>query len=672
MGQGIQTTLAVLVAEELDVAIQDVNVTHGPPSEQYANDILLPAVSRKRYLYELVTGLFTATNTIYTRQLTGGQASTRDAYTKMRIAGASARHVLISAAAQTWNLDPESLSTNSGRVQAPDGRVLSYIELAKTAAGIALPTQPKLKSRDQWTQLGRSLPRADMAAKCNGTAKYSIDVRLPNMLYGTAVMNPHLGSAMKSYRAERALAMTGVTNVVPMENGVIVVATNTWYALKAAQVIEFDWDDPAYPLSTSGHRQQVEFAFESKPHSVPRHDGNAEQIDPDAELITGEYQVPYLAHATMEPLNAVAWLREGRLDLWAGTQYPTQAQAIGADMVDLGVDKVNVHTMYMGGGFGRRLETDFIKTAVAAARELKGTPVKITWSREEDMSHDTYRPMALARFRAQIKNGQLQALSLQVASPSLFSSYRLREDWPEFGSDKFLSMGLWEQPYQIPNYKVGVHKAPDLLPVGWWRSVGESQNTFFHESIIDELAHSSKADPMQMRLDLIAHASSREVLRIVSERSGWGSPMPEGHARGVAYALSSGAATAQVIEIFYDGQNVRILKAWVAVDVGIALDPANIEAQVQSSLVFGLSAAINGEITVSDGVVDQTNFDTYSPLRIHQMPVIDVSIIESGTQIYGVGESATPTAAPALGNAIFAATRHRIRTLPFAASIPFV
>lgn len=672
MGQGIQTTLAALVAEELDVQIEDVTVIHGPPSELYANDILLPAVSRKRQLYEFVTGMFTTADKIYTRQLTGGQTSIRDAYTKMRIAGATGRHILVAAAAQTWGLDSGSLSTHNGRVLAPDGRKLSYTELAQAAVGIALPARPELKTRDQWTLLGRSQSRADMATKCDGTAKYSIDVRLPDMLYGTVVMNPHLGSAMKSYRAERALAMTGVTSIVPMDNGVIVVATNTWYALRAARIIEFEWDDPAYPSSTAEHRQQVKLAFENEPYSKPRHDGDTEKIDPDADVITGEYFVPYLAHATMEPLNAVAWLREGRLDIWAGTQYPTQAQAIGAKMVGLDVDNVSVHTMYLGGGFGRRLETDFVKTAVAAARELKGTPVKVTWSREEDMSHDAYRPMAVARFHAQIKNSQPQAFSLQVATPSLFSSYRLREDWPEFSGDKSMSMGLWEQPYQIPNYKVRVYKAPDLLPVGWWRSVGESQNTFFHESIIDEIAHAANADPIQMRLDLIAHTSSREVLRTVSEKSGWGGSLPDGHAQGVAYALSSGAATAQVIEIFHDGQSVRVVKVWVAIDVGIALDPRNIEAQVQSSLVFGLSAAINGEITVSNGSVDQTNFDTNSPMRIHQMPDIDVSIIESGTEIYGVGESATPTAAPALGNAIFAATGRRIRSLPFAGSISFV
>jgi len=669
MGQGIHSTLATLVCEELDVLLSDVIVEHGPPSEVYSNDRMLLPLTWKRQAYERVKGILSGTNSVYTRQLTGGQSSTQDAFVKMRKAGAIARTVLIHAAALEWGTSPDALSTSNGFVLGADGKKSAYTKLAEVAASIDPSTDPILKPREQWQQLGHSQPRVDMREKCTGNAVYSIDVRLPGMFYGTVRRNPHLGGVMKSFQAERALGMTGVRKVVPLEDGVLVIATNTWYAFKASEAVDIVWGDAPYPPTSDEHRESVRTAIASAPTNQPRNDGNVEQDMPGTRIVEGEYWVPYLAHATMEPLNAVARFQNGHLDIWAGTQFPTQAQAIAADLLDLDIEDVSVHTTLMGGGFGRRLENDFIKTAVYAARAMKGSPVKVTWSREEDMTHDTYRPLAMATFRARVRDRVPMSLDLNVASPSLFSSISRRENGPDTKLQKFIVAGAWEQPYDIENYRVSGYQVPDLLTIGWWRSVGESQNIFFHESIMDELAYEANVDPLQMRLNLISHPSSTEVLVAVARMSNWGAALPNGHAHGLAYALSSGAATAQVAEIEHTGKGIKIHKIFVAIDVGIALDPRNIEAQIQSSVIFGLSAAINGEISVKDGKVVQTNFHDYAPLRIHQTPDIQVQIIESGEEIFGVGESGTATAAPALGNAIFAATRKRIRELPFSHSI---
>jgi isoquinoline 1-oxidoreductase beta subunit len=399
----------------------------------------------------------------------------------------------------------------------------------------------------------------------------------------------------------------------------------------------------------------------------------------DAQVIEGEYRVPYVAHAPMETLNATAMLKDGRLDIWAGNQFPTLAVLVGARLAGLEKHAVRVHTPYMGGAFGRRFEMDDVEAAVRAAQAIPGRPVRVTYSREEDLSHDIYRPMASARFRASVADGKPKALDLQLSAPSLFGpgESRRREltgepkkDVPE--ADVSISMGARNQPYQIENYRVTAYRPTKLLPVGWWRSVGASQNCFFHESIMDELAYAAGADPLMMRLSLLKHLPSRRVLESVAEMSNWGADLPKGHARGVAYSRFKRVPTAQVIEISHSDAGIKLLKAYAAVDVGIALDRRNIEAQVQGGLTFGLSAAIFGEITVTDGVVDQTNFHTYPLLRMHQAPSIEVRILERGRQIRGVGEAAVPTAAPALGNAIFAATGKRIRELPFGKVFRFV
>ncbi len=373
----------------------------------------------------------------------------------------------------------------------------------------------------------------------------------------------------------------------------------------------------------------------------------------------------------MEPLCAVALLDDDRLDIWAGNQNPTQAVKESAKLTDIDAENIHVHTTLMGGGFGRRSEMDFIKLAVQVAQSMPGVPVKTTWSREEDTRHDTYRPPAIARFRAVVADGAATALDLKISSPSVTASAMGRIGIPSAGPDVAIVQAAWDQPYAIPNYRVTGFRAPEMQPISIWRSVGASQNGFFHESVIDELAHAAGADPLEMRLSLMSDDTSRKVLEAAGQMSDWGSELPAGVARGVAFVISFGVPVAEVIEVADTPLGIKILKVYAAVDIGTALDPRNVEAQVQSGVNFGLAAAIMGEISVADGAVEQSNFHNYDAIRMRQAPAIEVKILENGDKIRGIGEPATPPAAPALANAIFAATGKRIRELPLKKHVKF-
>lgn len=669
MGQGVHTTLAALVAEELDVALSDVRVEHGPASKVYYNAKALEeglpiASTNVGDFAEGVRDFIDVPAKLLGMQMTGGSTSTPDAYYRMRKAGAAARIALLEAAAERLATDVASLRTDDGAVVATDGSRIPYTELAEAAARIQPQADPELKPRSEWTQLGRSLPRVDMRDKCTGEAEYSIDVRLPGMLYATVKMNPGLGGAMNGYDASAAQALPGVRKILPLEGGVAVIATNTWYAFKAADAIEFDWAEAPYPLSSAEQFAEVEAAFDGGRDSRFRNDGDVEKSLIEGADVEQEYRVPYLAHATMEPLNAVALLENGRLDIWVGTQAPTEAAKAGADVAGVDVDDVHVHTMYMGGGFGRRAEMDFVKSAVRVATEMEGTPIKMTWSREEDMTHDTYRPLAIARVRAKLEDGQLDGLDLDLSVPSVLEDQMGRLGIPIVGPDVTIVQAAFDQPYSIPNYRVTGYRAPIMVPVSSWRSVGGSQNGFFHESAIDEVAHAAGKDPLDLRLALIDHAPSRKVIEAAADMANWGAPLPEGHGMGLAFVLSFGVPVAEIVEVADTDRGIRILNVWAAVDVGTALDPRNVEAQVQSGVNFGLAAAMMGSITVRDGMIEQRNFDTFDAIRMSQAPDIKVRILENGEKIRGIGEPGTPPAAPALANAIFAATGQRIRELP--------
>ncbi len=677
MGQGIHTTLAALVAEELDVAWDSIRVEHGPPGAAYYNRALVqhnvPFADLDHSLAaEAMRGAMGVVAKLLPLQVTGGSSNVADLFDRMRVAGAAARFALVAAAAQTLGLPAAQLKTDNGSVLAPDGRRLTYLELAPAAAGIELPASPPLKPREQWRYLGKSMPRVDMVAKCTGTASFGIDVRLPDMVFATVRMNPAMGAALVRFDATAAKAMRGVLKVIALPGGVAVIANNTWRAFQAAQAVRCEWAEPGYPAGTAAMMEAIVASMTEKSRdSQLRDDGNVDKALAGGTVLEAEYRVPFLAHATMEPMNAVAWLHDGKLDVWAGLQNPTSARDLAAKAAGLAATQVHVHTTLMGGGFGRRLESDFVVQAVRLAVAMTGKPVKMTWRREEDMAQDFYRPAAVARLRGMTAAKQVEALDVRVASLSVVESNLARLGLPALGPDAKIIEGAYDQPYGIANYRATAYRTPAGRPVSYARSVGNSYNGFFIESFIDELAVQAGVDPLNMRLALLSHEPSRKVLSAVASLSGWGQPLAPGRGRGVAFHLCRGVPVAQVIEITTTKEGVKIHKVFVAVDVGTALDPRNIEAQQQSGVIFGLSSALYGEITFAKGAAEQTNFHDYPVLRMRQAPQIAVKVLEGGGPIRGVGETGVPPVAPALANAIFHATGKRIRELPLRKHINF-
>lgn len=677
MGQGVQSTWAALVAEEMDLNWADVKIEHGPPSKAYYNEAILeeglPFSSLDDGMVPnlLRSNIVPLVAKIMTMQVTGGSSATADGFDKMRVAGATAREALKLAASKRLGTKVSNLTTANGHVIFGETK-LSYASLAADAAKVKLPKAVKLKPQSEWKLLGKSLPRLDMKAKVTGTADFAPDLRFEGMKFATVKRNPHLGAAMNSFDDSAALAVNGVEKTVPLVDGLIVIADNTWTAFKAANLITFDWAKAEYPDNTEGHYDVVRAAFDKKVDSQSLDKGNVEKALEEAEgTIEAEYKAPYLAHACMEPVNATALLSNGRLDVWCGNQDPLSAQAAAANAAGLTPENVHIHTQFMGGGFGRKSEIDFTEVATHAAMAMEGTPVQVMWSREEDMTHDFYRPIAMGRFKAALQDGKPHAFDLKVACPSIMDSGAQRGGPALPGPDITSAMTIWDQPYDIPNYRASAYRADALLPIGSWRSVGGTQNAFFHESMVDELAHHGNLDPMAMRLDMMNNDVCKTVLTSVKAMSGWGRKLPNDHAMGCAFVLSFGVPTAEVIEIQQTPAGIKVINVWIAADVGIALDPGNIEAQIFGGLNYGLAAAMMGEINVKDGKVVQTNFHDYDGLRLYQAPKVEIKILENGKHIRGIGEPGTPPAAPALGNAIFALTGKRLREMPFNKFVQF-
>ena len=681
MGQGVRTSLAALVAEELDIDVHSVTVEHGPASKAYFNGAILEegapfppydnsTMANRARAFMHVPAKFLGA------QITGGSSSTVDAFEKMRMAGATAREALLLAASAKLNVAKNTLSTDNGHVVTQEGLRIAYTTLASLAASIELPEDVTLKPRSEWKQIGRSIPKVDMVEKCTGTATFGIDVQQSDMLYATIKVNPHLGAKLNSFNAQQAKTMKGVKHVFAIGDiGVAVVATNTWYAFKAADAITFDWAKTAYAQTTEGLFDSAVAAINDEHQdSQNRDDGDVDALIGQAgdATINREYRAPLLAHATMEPMNATALLKDGHLDIWAGNQSPTFALGEAARVSGLAEENIRIHTPYLGGGFGRRAEMDFIVYAVMVAKQLEGTPVKVTWTREEDMTHDNYRPFAIARFQGVLKGTQISALNVKISSPSVMESQMGRVGLSIPGPDTTIVQAAWDQAYMIENYRVTGYRVPIGIPVSSWRSVGASQNGFFCESMMDELAFEAKVDPVEMRLSLITHQPTRNVLQAAAEMADWGRKRPLNQGVGVALVTSFGVPVAQVIEVENTPKGIKILNVYVAADVGIAIDPSNIDAQLISGVNFGLSAAIMSEITLKDGKVEQTNFHNFDALRMYQAPAIHTRIIENGERIKGIGEPGTPPAAPALANAIFAVTGLRMRDMPFNKHIKFV
>lgn len=687
MGQGVSTTLAAMVAEELDVGLDQVKVEHGPASYAYYNAAILQeggpfAFFDESMTAEAVRSGLGVVGKLLALQGTGGSSSMRDGFDKMRQAGAAARQMLIAAAAQKLGVSAGELETASGTVlHKASGKSVTYGEVAASASAMPPPAEVRLKDKADWKLLGKPQKRVDMLAKVTGAPIFGIDVRLPEMLYGTVKMSPRFWSKPVSADLSKAEKMPGVVKIVPIEtsygHGFGVIAENTWAAFRAAEAIEAKWADPEYPLDSAAIDAALKQALTTK-GSALRDDGDVDTAFADApreKIVEADYAVPYLAHATMEPMNATARLKDGALDIWCGNQAPTLVRQLCANAVGIEQDKVTVHTTFLGGGFGRRVEMDYALCAALMAREAGGRPVKVTWTREEDMRHDAYRPAAIGRFQARLGDDGLPvAVDMKVSSPSMIAS-TLRRLFPSLsamGPDKTIVDGAYDQPYTIPNYRVSGVAAPVSIPVGSWRSVGSSINGFFHEGFMDEIAAAGKTDPVELRKKLMAaYPSALKVVEAVAGMAKWGEALPAGKAKGMAFTLSFGSWVGEIVQVADTPAGIRIEKVWIAADVGTALDPDIIKAQLISGAIYGLSAAMGQEITFADGMVEQSNFHDFDAMRIFQAPVFEVAVLENFHKMGGVGEVGTPPAAPALANAIFALTGKRIRRLPLSKEVTF-
>ncbi|MBV7409408.1 molybdopterin cofactor-binding domain-containing protein [Maritimibacter sp. DP1N21-5] len=672
MGQGVQTTLAALVAEELAVPMSMLKVEHGPPSKDYGNPaFLLPRNFDSTPPNAVAKTVMEAVPRIFGMQITGGSTSMVGAAEEMRVAGASAREVLISAAAERLGVGRDQLRAENGAIVATDGTTLPYADLAEAAAHIDPPQNPPLKSPDEWTLLGTSQPRLDQPGKATGTAMFGIDKRVEGMKFATVRMSPRLGGEMLSYDADAAEGMPGVEKVIDLGNGIAVVATNTWLAMQAADAVEIEWGDAPYDATTEEIFADLEAAFDGDPNDVPEEAGEIAEADTD---LTAEYRAPFLAHAAMEPMTAAAHFTGDHLTIWAGVQAPVITQKNAADLVGLSPEDVTVETTIMGGSFGRRGFNDFALQAARIAAAVPGTPISLAWSREEDMRHDHYRPGAIARMRGAVKDGRIDMLKADLSSGSVMrATMKAFMGIDRAMPDPMVTEGVALQPYLIPNKRIAGY-VPERTPqVGFWRSVGASQNAFFMESFVDEMAHSAGADPFEFRLAHIEplHAPSANVLKTVAEMSNWGRT-PAGKGRGIAISYSFGTPVAQVIEVSDEDGAIRIDRVWIAADLGQIFDPGNVEAQLVGGCIYGLSAAIQGAITFEDGQVVEGNFYDYDALRMNTTPVFEVSLHASGGHIGGVGEPGVPPAAPALANAIFDLTGKRIRSLPLRNEVDFL
>jgi isoquinoline 1-oxidoreductase subunit beta len=678
VGQGAYSVLAALVAEELDLAWEDIKVEPGTPSAAYYNGKVLAEalpfaatddglIARNARVLGDVVAKFMGV------QVTGGSSTVADAYEKMRVAGAMAREVLLLAAAKQTGIAKDDLRTRNGAVVTPDGRLLSYASLAGTAAKIDLPATVALKLESEWRYLGKPMPRIDMVAKCTGTAVFGIDLRMPGMVYATVRTNPRLGGGMKNYDASAAAMSKEVIKIVPITGGVGVIADNTWRAFRAANLIKFDWGPAPYPPTTAAMFDAVAASFISgRQDSRFKNEGNVEAALTGTSVIEAEYKVPYLAHAPLEPMNVVVQLKDGQLDIWTGTQIPLFMIANAASITGLRAENIHLHAQLSGGSFGRRLEDDYVRQAIELAKAFQGRPIKMTWTREEDMTHDFPRPLGIARMRGAVKDGKVDAYDLSIAYPSVTASQLGRQNLPIPGPDVAIVAGAWDQPFKIPNYRVTGYRVPELVPVSSWRSVGASGNGFLHDCFLDELIHAAGADPLKERVRLCWHEPSRKVLEAVGEMSNWGNDLGKERGRGIAFTLSFGVPTAEVVEITNTPRGIRIDKVFVAVEVGKVLDPENFDNQVQGGVIWGLGHAMNAELTYADGIAQQTNYHAFEGMRLYQTPLIEVRALTNTDEVLGIGEPCVPPAAPALANAIFAATGKRVRELPLNKHIEFV
>jgi isoquinoline 1-oxidoreductase subunit beta len=638
MGQGVLTSLPQLLAEELEANWARIHVEQAPVDPAYNNPI-------------------------FGMQGTGGSTSVKAFWEPLRRAGATAREMLITAAATSWGVDRASCHARDGVVHHASGKTLSYGALAARAAAVPVPADPPLKDAKDFRLLGKPLPRLDSPAKVNGSARFGLDVQVPGLLTAVIARAPAIGAKVTSFDASHTKAIAGVKHVVQIDAGVAVVADGFWAAKAGRDVLDVKWDSGTLGgLSSKGIREAMLERLRT-PGLVARNEGDVATATP-ATSLEAVYEAPYLAHACMEPMNATASVGDAGVEIWAPTQASGVNRAVIAKITGVPPERVNVTTTLLGGGFGRRFAQDFVIAAVQVSKAV-GAPVKVVYTREDDMRGLFYRPASVARIRGGLDGaGKPALLDARVACSSVMQASGMG---PPTGLDETAVEGLHEWPYATPHVRVEWAQHEPGVGVWFWRSVGNSQNAFFAESFVDELAHAAKQDPYTFRRALLAeHPRHRAVLELAASKAGWGTPVPKGRARGIAVCESFGSYVAEVVEssLRPDG-TPQVHRVVCAVDCGMMVNPGIVRRQVQSAVIFGLSAALHGEITIEGGRVQQKNFDDYPVVRIDEAPTIEVHLVSSSEKPTGIGEPGTPPVAPALANALFALTGKRVRRLPF-------
>ena len=644
MGQGVYTSIPMLIAEELEVPLESVTLDHAPPDAKLFTDPLLGG------------------------QLTGGSTSIRYAWDPMRKAGASARVLLINAAAQQWQVDPATCHAQAGQVMhAASNRTLGYGQLVDAAAKLPVPQNVTLKDPKDFKIIGTSVKRLDSPEKVDGTAMFGLDVRLPDMVYAVIATSPVFGGTLASVDDTNAKKIPGVRQVVKADNAVAVIGDHTWAAKRGLAALDIQWNEGAGAnLSMKQIVDDLTAAADHGTGAVARKDGDVTKAFADAKTrVDAVYQQPFLAHATMEPVNCTVHVRPDGCDLWLGTQVPTRIVDTAVKITGLPAEKIVVHNHLLGGGFGRRLEFDMAAQALKIGKQL-GTPVKVVWTREEDMQHDMYRPYYYDKISAGLDaNGKPVAWQHRIVGSSILA--RFAPPAFQHGLDPDAVEVAADLPYDLPNQLIDyVRQEPRTVPTAFWRGVGPTRSTFVVESFIDELAAQAKVDPVKYRRDLLGKSPrALNVLDTATQAAGWGgTSVPKGQGRGVSVMHAFGSFFSMVVDVTVDQGEVSVNRVVCAVDCGMVVNPNTIEAQVQGGIIFGITAALYSEITIKDGRVEQNNFTDYRMLRINETPGIEVHIVKSTEAPGGIGEPGTAALAPALANAIYAATGKRLRQLP--------
>ena len=643
MGQGVHTSLPALIAEELNVDISKVKVATAPADPAYVNGLL-------------------------GAQITGGSTSIRDGWEKLRVGGAQVRTMLVQAAANKWGVAASSLKAENGVVSG-GGNSATYGELASAASSIPVPKEVKLKDPGQFNIVGKAIPRLDTPAKVNGTAEFGIDVKVPGLVYASVEMSPVIGGQAKSFDDSAVRGLPGILGVYKINGGVGIVADSYWRAFKARKALKVEWDlGPAASLSTKGMWDGTKAAEKSvAPIKVRPDVGNAnDALKSAAKVLKAEYYTQHVGHQPLEPMNMVAIVSGDKCELIGPTQFQQGAQGFAAAAIGLKPENVTVRTTYLGGGFGRRIVTDFVVQA-AELSKASGRPVKVLWSREDDMKNDWYRPQSLNRVEAGLDaSGKPVAFKHQISSQSIT---QVLFGLPKNTLDPFMVEAA-VAPYDVPNTSHDLIIHDTGLRVGYLRAVSHTMNCFANESFMDELAHAAGKDPVKYRMELLSKEPRfANVLKIAADKAGWGKKLPAGRAMGVALMEGYGTYMAQIAEVSVNGSDIKVHKVTVACDCGRMVNPGIVRQQLESGIVYGLSHALYSDITVTNGRVDQNNFNDFRILRSTETPVMDITLVESSEKPGGTGEPSTSLIAPAVANAVFTATGKRMRSMPFAKAL---